>query len=224
MLTSGRWHRSQCLQLLTSNLTDSFPVPREQQSTNDSTDSEAPCKRRRTDSNISHWEAQSKSGRRVHCTTEQCKQALMAKDDYIRSLEEENKALRNQVTDLKKQRGKKCLCPLCDRSFSRSDALYKHLQTGDDKHKRLAKERYSNICKTCNKKCKRWGDLKKHMAKHKGKLSGPANNKILESDESRCFIAATFFALSNGASADALVRRGGSFPGSFFSCVSREHI
>ena len=192
MLISGRRRGSQCLQLLISNLTDSLPVPRRQQSTNDSTDSEAPYKRRRTDSNISHWEAQSKPGRRVHCTTERCKQALMAKDGYIRSLEEENIALRKQITDLEKQLGKKCRCPLCNRSFSRSDGLYKHLQTGDDEHKRLAKERYSNICKTCNKKCKRWGDLKKHMAKHKGELSGPANDLILESDERRCLIAATF--------------------------------
>ena len=183
-------------------------------------------KRRRMGSDVAQRGVQSKLGRRVHCTTEQYEQALVDRDSLIQSLEKEKEALKNQNEDPKKRLLKEHACPICEKSYSRSDGLYNHLQNGDDEHKLLAKERYDSRCGTCGRECRRWGDLKKHMAVHEQKSSGSAGDLILESDASRCLIAASFFTLLNGANVDVIIGSDVSFPESLFSCVysSREYV
>lgn len=183
-------------------------------------------KRRRTGSDVPQRGLQSKPGRRVHCTTEQYEQALVARDSLIQLLKKENKALKIQNEGMKKQLLKEHVCPICRRSYNRSDGLYNHLKNGDDEHKHLAEERYGSRCGTCGKECARWGDLKKHMAVHEQKSSGSAGDLILECDASRCLVAAPFSTLLKGANLDIIISSGVPFLESLFSCVysSRECV
>ncbi|KAL9125755.1 MAG: hypothetical protein Q9217_005087 [Psora testacea] len=139
-------------------------------------------KRQRTSSDLSQREEQSKPGKRACITVEQYEQVPVFADDRIRSLEEENKTLKMENEGLKKKLLKEFACPICGRSYNRSDGLYKHLQGGDKEHRRLAQERYGRRCGTCGKECTRWGDLKKHIAIHKQKVLGSADDLNLESD------------------------------------------
>jgi len=149
-------------------------------------------KRQRTNFNLSQSGEPSKSGKRVYRTTQQYEEAPVFRDDRIRSLEEENKALKNENKALKKQLLKEFACPICRRSYNRSDGLYSHLQRGDKEHRRLAQERYENTkCETCGKECARWGDLKKHMAVHEQKEVESAGNLNFEPGASTCLIAAS---------------------------------
>lgn len=108
------------------------------------------------------------------------------KDDRIRLLEDENRALKAEIRALKKRKISKLhVCPICKKAYARSDGLYKHLQNGDEEHRRLATERYETKCLECGKECTRWGDLKKHMAKHEQKWS--ADDLNLESDASTSY-------------------------------------
>lgn len=152
---------------------------------------EAPSrKRQRTGFDFSQSEEPSKRGKRVYRTTEQHKEVLSFRDDRIRSLEEENKTLKNKIEGLKKQLSKEVTCPICGKLYKRSDGLYNHLQRGDEEHKRLAQERYENTkCETCGKECARWGDLKKHMAVHEQKVVGSAVELNVEPDASKFLIA-----------------------------------
>ena len=117
--------------------------------------------------------------RRAHRTVEEYDQALVAKDKIIQSLEKEIKALKSRNEDLREQISKKYRCSICRSSYNRSDGLYSHLKNGDDKHERIADERYSSRCGTCGKKCRRWRDLKKHMAVHGQKPTDSAGDLIL---------------------------------------------
>ena len=147
-------------------------------------------KRQQTGFGFSQSEEPSKRGKRVYRTTEQYEEALSFRDDRIRSLEEENKTLKNENEGLKKQLSKEFACPICGKSYNRSDGLYKHLQGGDEEHRRLAQERYENTkCETCGKECARWGDLKKHMAVHEQKGVGSAVELNVEPDASKFLIA-----------------------------------
>lgn len=74
--------------------------------------------------------------------TEQDVPAAECRDDRIRLLEDENQALKIENKALRKEVLKKHACLICERSYNRSDGLYKHLREGDDEHKRLAQERY----------------------------------------------------------------------------------
>ncbi len=147
-------------------------------------------KRQRTSFDLSQSGEPSKRGKGVYRTTEQYEEAPVFRDDRIRSLEEENKALKNENKGLKKQLLKEFACPICRRSYNRSDGLYNHLQKGDKEHRRLAQERYENTkCETCGKECARWGDLKKHMAVHEQKVVRSAVELNFEPDASKCLIA-----------------------------------
>jgi len=146
-------------------------------------------KRQRISYDFSHSGDPYKRGKRVHRTTTQYEDALAlpSKDDRIRSLEEENKALKIENESLKKQLVKKFACPICTRSYNRSDGLYKHITAGDKEHRRVAKELYGNTkCETCGKECARWGDLKRHMAVHGQK--GSAVELNVEPVAGKCFI------------------------------------
>jgi len=145
-------------------------------------------KRRRSGFDFSQSEQPSKGGKRLYRTTEQYEEALLFGDDRIRSLEEDNKALKSEIEGLKKQLSKEFACPICEKSYNRSDGLYNHLQKGDEKHRRLAQERYDNTkCEICGRECARWGDLKKHMAVHGQK--GPVAELNVELDASKFLIA-----------------------------------
>ena len=109
----------------------------------------------------------------------------MTEQDHIRFLEEENKALKERLS-------KKHICPICDKSYSRSDNLYTHLTSGDMRHRRLAEKRYRTKCETCGKQCRRWGDLQKHMAVHEQKVSGFPDDLNSGSVPSMCFNAVLF--------------------------------
>lgn len=134
---------------------------------------------------------QSKLKNRGSSTAEQDIPAAERKDDRIRFLEDENKALKIENKALKKKLLKEYACPICERSYIRSENLYTHLKEGDKEHKRLAEERYKTKCEICGKEYTRWGDLKKHMAKHEQKRFESADNLNLESAASM-FLVASF--------------------------------
>lgn len=183
-------------------------------------------KRKRTAFNSSQSGNQSKPEKGVHRMAEQYEQAPMFKDDRIRSLEEEIKALKNENEALKKRLLKEHACPICRRSYNRFDGLYKHLREGDKEHRRLAQERYDTKCETCGKECTRWGDLKKHMAIHEQKELGSADDLNLESDASMCpvTVSLTLRFLLNRVDVDFIIYNSVSILEPFFNCIygSRE--
>lgn len=109
--------------------------------------------------------------------------------DRIRLLEEENRALKTEIEALKAKFKMPHICPICQKSYNRTDSLFKHLWDGDEEHKRLATERYKTKCVECGKKCTRWSDLKKHMATHEQWSSRSADNLSVESDSSMCVVS-----------------------------------
>ncbi len=119
-------------------------------------------------------------------TIKECEQ-LVCRDRRIQSLEEENRALRARLKSCSKQYP----CPLCEKSFARSDGLYNHLKVSDEKHKKLAQKQ----CDQCGKGFTRWDYFRKHMEAHEQKAS--------ESDACTCLVAAPFCHLSR-AYADLL--------------------
>ncbi len=119
-------------------------------------------------------------------TIKKCEQ-LMCRDRRIQSLEEENRALRARLKSCSKQYP----CPLCEKSFARSNDLYNHLKVSDEKHKKLAQKQ----CNQCEKGFTRWNYFRKHMKAHEQKAS--------EFDACTCLVAAPFCHLSR-AYADLL--------------------
>ena len=142
--------------------------------------------------------------RRVHRATEKIDQA---RDNLIQLLKKENKALKSRNKDLTRQPSKKHVCPICRRSYTRSDGLYRYLNDGDNEYKYLADERYSRRCRIYEKECIRWGDLTKYMAVYQQKPTGSAGDLIL------------FLVLLKGANTKSSYNSGVPFPESRFSCV-----
>ena len=133
----------------------------------------------------------------------------MFKENRIRSLEEKNKTLKNENEDLKKQLSKEFACPICTRSYNKSNDLYNHLQKGDEEHRRLAQKRYENTkCETCGKECARWRNLTKHMAVHEQKVVRFMVELNVKPDASKFLIATS--ALSNRVNANVHI----------YSCVT----
>ena len=103
----------------------------------------------------------------------------------IESLRKENEDLKTKTQNLveedeslKEQLSKKHVCPICRKLYARSDALYVHLQSGDEKHRAHALERYGTKCEICQRDFKRWGDLRKHMIRHASKpMENGAGNR-----------------------------------------------
>ena len=93
-----------------------------------------------------------------------------SEQSYVQALEKEVEILQEENTALKKQlsrHSKKHACPLCERAYNRSDGLYIHLNTGDQRHRQYAEVVYGRTqCEECGRKFSRWSDLKKHMVKH----------------------------------------------------------
>ncbi len=108
-------------------------------------------------------------------------------DDRTRSLESKIQALKDENQSLKSENEalkRKCLkgyaCSICEKSYKRSDGLFKHLWQGDEEHKSLARERYSTRCGKCGKECRTWFGLQRHTnARH-------AADNLLDSDFDGC--------------------------------------
>ncbi|KAI9702759.1 MAG: hypothetical protein M1836_007973 [Candelina mexicana] len=103
-------------------------------------------------------------------------------------LRSKNEALRRENKSLKRKPLKKHGCPICERSYNRSDGLYKHLWEGDDEHKAFAQKRYGTRCEICGRDdFKSWVGLQRHMSwKHgRGALGSADEVEGSESDESR---------------------------------------
>ena len=119
--------------------------------------------------------------------------ALQRENEYLRKeneiLKKENESLKaksellvKQDESLKEQLSKKVVCPICGKLYSRSDALYLHLQSGDERHRTHALDRYGTRCEVCSREFKRWGDLRKHMVKHEPKIPGAADVDTEDND------------------------------------------
>jgi len=155
-------------------------------------------KRKRTTLNLSQKRDPDKPQRKALREGRQPETQPKHDDDCVRFLEseiqalkDENQSLRSENDALKLKLSKKHACQICQKSFNRSDGLYKHLWEGDDDHKALAQERYGTTCESCEKSCKSWIGLQRHrISKHGQNALKSADDLVSsESDESTCLLA-----------------------------------
>lgn len=106
-----------------------------------------------------------------------CTQSLESKNQ---TLKDEKQSLKSKNEVLKRELSKKCVCPICAKSYNRSDGLFKHLWNGDEEHRSLARERYNTRCGKCGKECKTWIGVQRHTnAMH-------ATDDLWDSDSDGC--------------------------------------
>jgi len=158
-------------------------------------------KRRRTTTHLSDIRDGDEPKKKLSRTTEQHGRASMRQGDRVRSLENENETLKKEIESLRKenkslkrQNLKKHVCPICEKSYNRSDGLYTHLCEGDDEHKALAQERYGTRCEICGREdFKTWVGLQRHMSsKHPDTLESADETTGLGSDGSKCLFATAY--------------------------------
>ncbi len=153
-------------------------------------------KRKRTTLNLSQKRDPDKPQRKVlregrQLGTQPKHDRVRFLESEIQALKDENQSLRSENEALKLKLSKKHACQICQKSFNRSDGLYKHLWEGDDDHKALAQKRYGTTCESCEKKCKSWIGLQRHrISRHEQNALKPADDLVSsESDESTCLFA-----------------------------------